>query len=81
MTGRQRRFTMASMKLAEIQRDALELPDAERAALAAELLGSLPAVLWEDDQGVAEARRRSAEMAQDPSVGRTWEEIRAGLRR
>lgn len=72
---------MGFMKLDEIQRGALELPDAERAALAVELLGSLPAVLWEDDQGVAEARRRSAELARDPSVGRTWEEIRASLGR
>ena len=72
---------MQAMKLEEIQRGALQLPDAERAALAAELLGSLPAVLWEDDSGVAEARRRSAEMAQDPSVGRTWEEIRARVAR
>jgi putative addiction module component (TIGR02574 family) len=69
------------MKLAEVQRDALQLPDAERAALAAELLGSLPAILWEEDSGVAEAQRRLAEMAQDPSVGRSWEQIRASLGR
>lgn len=69
------------MKLKEIQESALELPDSDRAALAAELLGSLPAVLVEDDDGIAEARRRSKELDEDPAVGRTWEEIKQGLGR
>ncbi|MCH7227565.1 addiction module protein [Haloferula sp. A504] len=69
------------MKLKEIQESALELPDSDRAALAAELLGSLPAVLVEDDDGLAEARRRSRELDEDPAAGRTWEEIKQGLGR
>jgi hypothetical protein len=63
------------MRLEEIQKSALELPDTQRAALALTLLDSLPSVLVDSDDGVSEARRRSAELDQDPSVGCTWEEI------
>jgi len=69
------------VKLKEIQKSALELPDSDRATLAAELLGSLPAVLVEDDDGIAEARRRSKELDEDPSAGCTWDEIKRGLGR
>ncbi len=69
------------MKLKEIQESALELPDSERATLAAELLGSLPAVLVEDDDGIAEARRRSRELDEDPTAGRTWDQIKRELGR
>jgi putative addiction module component (TIGR02574 family) len=69
------------MNRAEVQKSALALPDADRAALAAELLTSLPAVLWEEDDGVAEARRRSNEMDEDPSASCSWEEIRRALGR
>ena len=65
----------------EIQDRAMELPDAQRAALAAELLCSLPAVLADEDGGVAEARRRSRELAANPAAGCTWEEIRRDLGR
>lgn len=69
------------MKLAEIQHHAMELPDSDRAALAAELLNSLPMVLTDDDEGVAEARRRSKELDADPSAGRSWSEIKQALGR
>lgn len=69
------------MKLEEIEACAMKLPDSERAALAADLLCSLPAVLCDEDEGVAEARRRSRELAEDPSIGFTWEEIRRDLGR
>ena len=69
------------MSLIEIQQGALQLPDAQRAALAAELLSSLPAVLVDEDDGVAEALRRSKELDEDPSLGRTWEQIKEGLGR
>ena len=69
------------MNLAEIQRSALELPDSERAMLAAELLGSLPAVLVEEDDGLAEARRRGKELDEDPSSGVSWDDIKRGLDR
>ena len=72
---------MVAMTLHDIQGSALQLPDAERAALAAELLASLPATLWEDDEGIAEARRRSQELAEDATARCSWEDIRRGLGR
>ncbi len=72
---------MLHMKLEEIHESAMQLTDAQRAALAAELLCSLPGVLVDDDDGIAEARRRSRELAENPSVGCTWEEIRQDLGR
>jgi hypothetical protein len=41
----------------EIEKLALDLPDKERATLVANLLDSLPAILAEEDEGVAEALR------------------------
>ena len=69
------------MKLEEIQKCALDLPDSDRAALAAELLVSLPAVLVDEDDGIAEAIRRSKELDDDPSMGCSWEEIKHSLGR
>ncbi len=68
------------MTAEEIRTSALELPQDQRAVLAASLLGSLPAVLDEDDEGVHEALRRSREMDEDPSVEMTWDEVKAGIR-
>ena len=45
----------------EIEKLALDLPDKERATLVANLLDSLPSILSEEDEGVAEALRRDAE--------------------
>ncbi|MGJ8695471.1 MAG: addiction module protein [Verrucomicrobiaceae bacterium] len=59
----------------------MTLPEDERARLAADLLESLPVVLSDPDDGSAEGRRRIDEMKGDPSVGRSWEEIRTGLGR
>ncbi len=69
------------MKLAEIRTSAMELPDSDRAVLAAELLVSLPAVLVDEDDGIAEAMRRSRELDADPSMGCTWDEIKQSLGR
>jgi hypothetical protein len=69
------------MKLEEVQKNALALPDSDRASLACELLSSLPAVLQEEDDGVSEARRRSRELDENPSVGCSWAEIRSALGR
>ena len=46
----------------EIEKLALDLPDKERATLVANLLDSLPGILSEEDEGVAEALRRDAEV-------------------
>jgi putative addiction module component (TIGR02574 family) len=50
----------------EIEKLALDLTEQERATLAANLLDSLPPVLSEEDEGVAEALRRDAEIEADP---------------
>ena len=69
------------MKLEEIRESAMELTDPERATLAAALLNSLPAVLVQADDGVAEALRRSRELDANPSVGCSWEDIKRDLGR
>ncbi len=64
---------------AEIGTLALRLPESDRAKLAADLLDSLPGILTEDDDGLAEARRRSEEMDRDPSACLTHEEFLKAL--
>jgi len=66
---------------AEIERRALQLPDADRAVLAAHLLSSLPGVLVDEDEGVAEALRRDAEMDEDPSTAISLKELKKRLGR
>ena len=51
----------------EVEKLALDLPEQERAALAANLLNSLPGVLSDEDEGVDEALRRNAEIEADPA--------------
>ncbi len=55
--------------LTEIEKLAFELPERQRAALAARILASLPAILSDSDAGVSEARRRDAEMDENPRIG------------
>jgi hypothetical protein len=52
--------------IVEVKKLALDLPEKERAVLAASLLVSLPGVLWDEDEGIAEALRRDAEMNANP---------------
>ena len=65
--------------LQEIQVRALELPDSQRARLAAQLLRSLPSGLVDDDDGIAEAQRRDAELDADPSIGLSSEEFQRAV--
>jgi putative addiction module component (TIGR02574 family) len=67
--------------LSDIEREAMKLPDSSRAYLASRLLNSLPAVLSDDDDGLAEATRRSAEMDQNPGAAMTLEEVRQAVKR
>ena len=53
--------------LIEIEKLALDLSEKERATLAANLLDSLPGILSEEDEGVAEALRRNTEIEADSS--------------
>lgn len=69
------------MSVTEIKQGAMNLPEDQRASLIADLLGSLPAVLSDVDDGSAEATRRLEEMKSDPSARRTWDEIKAELGR
>jgi hypothetical protein len=69
------------MKLEEIRESVMRLTEAQRATLAAGLLDSLPGILLDEDDGIAKARRRSEELAKDPSAGCSWEEIRRDLGR
>ena len=59
----------------EVERLALDLPERERAVLAAHLLGSLPPVLHDEDQGIAEALRRDAELEASPEMGIGLEDL------
>ena len=66
--------------IAELETLAGGLSDSERAVLAARLLGSLPSVLHDDDEGVAEALRRDAELDAHPEMGITLAELEQRIR-
>lgn len=70
---------MVTLEILEAQ--AMQLPEDQRATLAAYLLDSLPGILNEDDGGIAEAMRRDAELERDPSTGMTLEQFRKALGR
>lgn len=53
--------------IVDVEKLALDLSERERATLAANLLNSLPGVLSDEDEGVAEALRRDAEIEADPA--------------
>lgn len=53
--------------IVEVEKLALDLTEQERAALAANLLNSLPGILSDEDEGVAEALLRDAEIEADPA--------------
>ena len=61
--------------IVEIEKLALDLPENQRAILAAHLLGSLPSVLFEEDDGVAEALLRDADFDANPSLGMSLQQL------
>ncbi len=65
--------------LREIEPQALALTQRERADLASRLLSSLPPALDDEDEGVAEALRREAEIEADPSAAISLEEFKQGI--
>ena len=73
-------YNSGMQTLSDVERRAMALPEVERAALAAHLLDSLPAVLADEDEGVAEALRRDDEIQRDPSAAMTLEQLRRDLR-
>lgn len=48
--------------ISEVEKLAFELPETQRAVLAAHLLESLPPALHDDDDGIAEALLRDADL-------------------
>lgn len=72
---------VCSMSIEEIHAEALQLPEDERAKLAGVLLDSLPALLVDDDEGIAEARRRSRDLNENPGQGVTWDDIKRTVNR
>ena len=61
--------------IAEVEKLALDLPEVQRAILAAHLLESLPSPLHDEDEGIAEALRRDAELDANPSAGMSLEQL------
>jgi hypothetical protein len=61
--------------LAEIEKLAFDLPDSERALLAARLLRSLPSILEDKDNEIAEAALRDTELEANPEMGLTLEQL------
>ncbi|SPE61376.1 conserved hypothetical protein [Verrucomicrobia bacterium] len=69
------------MSVEQIAEEALRLPENERARLASRLLQSLPPVAFDDDDGVAEALRRDAELDADPAQAMTLREMDSHIQR
>ena len=69
------------MSIDEIEAAVMRLPEDQRARLAGELLTSLPAILVDDDDGIAEAKRRSIELDDDPDSACSWNDITRNLGR
>ena len=76
-----REYTPIMSTITEVEKLALDLPETDRAVLAAHLLDSLPSVLHDVDDGVAEALRRDAEMDAAPTTGLSLEQVDAQVAR
>jgi len=61
--------------ITEVEKLAFDRPDSERAVLAVHLLHSLPPLLHDEDEGLAEALRRDAELDANPELGITLEQL------
>ena len=68
------------MSIAELAKLALDLPPGDRAALAVNLLHSLPPFLADEDEGITEALRRDAAISAGDSRPLCWEELDAKIR-
>ena len=67
--------TVPAMSTAEVEKLALDLSETQRAVLAAHLLESLPPVLQDEDDGIAEALLRDAELDAHPEAGISLEQL------
>lgn len=68
-------------RVQEIRQQASTLSLSEKTELATDLLASLPPILDDEDEGVAEARRRDLEMDRDPTASISWDQLRRGIGR
>lgn len=66
-------------RLQELEQQAGQLSETERAALVTRLLASLPPVLADADGGVAEAAHRDADLDANPAAGLTDQQFRAAI--
>jgi hypothetical protein len=62
--------------LSDLEPQVMQLSQEDRATLAAHILVSLPAVLEDTDEGVAQAMLRDAGLDRDPKAGMTLDEFR-----
>jgi len=67
--------------LTEVEKLALDLPESQRAALAAHLLRSLPSVFHDEAEGIAEALERNADFDASPSKGISLEQLDQQIKR
>ena len=65
--------------IAKVEELAFQLSVSERATLASKLLRSLPEFMRDDDEGIAEARRRREELIANPEIGISFEELRSRI--
>ncbi len=61
--------------VADIEKEILALNEEQRAQLAVSILDSLPGVLADPDEGIAEALRRDAELDADPEKALSLEQL------
>jgi hypothetical protein len=61
--------------ITEVEKLALDLPEPQRAILAAHLLESLSPILHDEDEGIAEALRRDAELDANPETGISLDQL------
>jgi len=76
----QREYPSRMATIIEIEKLALDLPERDRAMLIANLLDSLPPILSDEDEGIAEALRRDAELEADPGLAISSAELDAYIR-
>jgi len=67
--------------ITEVEKLALDLPERQRAILATHLLGSLSPVLHDEDEGIAEALKRDAELDTNPESGMSLEQLDRQIKR
>lgn len=66
--------------VADIEKEILLLNEEQRAQLAVSILDSLPGVLGDQDEGIAEALRRDAELDADPESALSLEQLDDSIR-